>query len=104
MSQFAVILLAQPDDLGRAVHGLLYSKDFKQAGHQVQLVFDGGGATWIGGFEKYVRPHTSETTDGPLPTPPVDPHPPRSDVASCTLRSSAGKASAPPRRLGPKRP
>ena len=52
MGKFAVILLAQPGDLGRAVHGLLYSKDLKQAGHQVQLVFDGGGTTWIGEFEK----------------------------------------------------
>ncbi len=52
MAKFAVILQAQPGDMGRAVHGLLYTKDLKEAGHHVQLVFDGAGTTWIKEFEK----------------------------------------------------
>jgi hypothetical protein len=52
MAKFAVILQAQPADMGRAVHGLLYSKDLKEAGHQVQLIFDGAGTTWVREFEK----------------------------------------------------
>ena len=52
MAKFAVILLAQPGDMSRAVHGLLYSKDLREAGHQVQLIFDGAGTTWVREFEK----------------------------------------------------
>ncbi len=52
MAKFAVILHAQPGDMGRAVHGLLYSKDLKEAGHQVRLIFDGAGTTWVREFEK----------------------------------------------------
>jgi hypothetical protein len=51
MAKFAVILHAQPGDMGRAVHGLLYTKDLKEAGHEVQLIFDGAGTTWIKEFE-----------------------------------------------------
>lgn len=51
MAKFAVILHAQPADMGRAVHGLLYAKDLKEAGHEVQLIFDGAGTTWIKEFE-----------------------------------------------------
>lgn len=52
MGKFAVILQAQPGDMGRAVHGLLYTKDLKEAGHDVQLIFDGAGTTWIKEFER----------------------------------------------------
>lgn len=52
MAKFAIILHAQPGDMGRAVHGLLYSKDLNEAGHQVQLIFDGAGTTWVREFEK----------------------------------------------------
>jgi hypothetical protein len=51
MAKFAAILLAQPTDMGRAVHGLLYAKDLKEAGHEVQLLFDGAGTTWVKEFE-----------------------------------------------------
>jgi len=52
MAKYAVILQAQPGDLGRAVHGLLYTKDLNEAGYEVQLIFDGAGTTWIKEFEK----------------------------------------------------
>jgi len=52
MAKFAVILQAQPGDLGRAVHGLLYVKDLKEGGYEAQLIFDGAGTTWIREFER----------------------------------------------------
>jgi len=52
VSKFAVILHAQPDDMPRALHALLYTKELNEAGHDVQLLFDGAGTTWIQEFEK----------------------------------------------------
>jgi hypothetical protein len=55
MSKIAIILHAEPgthDALGRALHALLYSKELHEAGHQVQLLFDGGGTLWIEEFTK----------------------------------------------------
>lgn len=50
MKKVAVILHAEPgthDALGRALHALLYSQELKDSGHDVQLLFDGGGTKWI---------------------------------------------------------
>ena len=55
MSKVAIILLAEPgthDALGRALHALLYSKELNEEGHDVQLIFDGGGTKWIEEFSK----------------------------------------------------
>lgn len=49
MAKIAVILHAEPgtpDSMGRAAHSLIYSKELKEAGHQVRLIFDGGGTGW----------------------------------------------------------
>jgi len=46
----AIILHAEPgthDSLGRALHALLYTQELQQEGHDVQLIFDGGGTRWI---------------------------------------------------------
>jgi hypothetical protein len=54
MSKIAIILHAEPgthDALGRALHALLYSKELHEAGHKVQLLFDGGGTLWIREFK-----------------------------------------------------
>jgi len=50
MKKIAIILHAEPgthDALGRALHALLYSQELKDNGHDVQLIFDGGGTKWI---------------------------------------------------------
>jgi len=51
LSKFAVILHAHPDDMPRALHALLYTKELNDAGHEVQLLFDGAGTAWIPEFE-----------------------------------------------------
>ena len=55
MSKIAIILHAEPgthDALGRALHALMYSKELNEEGHEVQLIFDGGGTKWIEEFSK----------------------------------------------------
>jgi len=55
MSKIAIILHAEPgthDSLGRALHALLYSKELNEEGHEVKLIFDGGGTKWIEEFSK----------------------------------------------------
>jgi len=50
MEKIAIVLHAEPgthDSMGRALHSLIYTKELKEAGHQVQLIFDGGGTGWI---------------------------------------------------------
>jgi len=36
----------------RAVHALLYSKELKEHGHEVTLVFDGAGTEWVSEWTK----------------------------------------------------
>jgi hypothetical protein len=46
----AILILAGTDssgDLGRAVNALTTAKDFKEAGDDVVVVFDGAGTKWI---------------------------------------------------------
>ncbi|MBI4115174.1 MAG: DsrE family protein [Candidatus Omnitrophica bacterium] len=35
------------EGMARAVHALLYSKELKEHGHEVVLVFDGAGTEWV---------------------------------------------------------
>lgn len=46
----AIVLHAEPgpkESMGRALHSLLYTKELSEKGHDVKLVFDGGGTAWI---------------------------------------------------------
>ena len=46
MSKVAIVILADtagPGDFGRAVNGLMTAKEFKEAGDEVQIIFDGAG-------------------------------------------------------------
>ncbi len=55
MSKVAIILHAEPgthDALGRELHALLYATELHEEGHDVQLVFDGGGTKWIEQFKQ----------------------------------------------------
>lgn len=50
MVKVVIILLAEPgteDSMGRAAHSLIYTKELNDKGHDVKLVFDGGGTAWI---------------------------------------------------------
>jgi hypothetical protein len=55
MSKVAIIILADiatPENFGRAVNGLMTAKEFKDAGDDVQIIFDGAGTKWIGKFNE----------------------------------------------------
>ena len=55
MSKVAIVILADtagPGDFGRAVNGLMTAKEFKEAGDEVQIIFDGAGTKWIGKFNE----------------------------------------------------
>ncbi len=49
MAKAAVVVLADTEsqgDLGRAINALATVKELQQAGHEVELVFDGAGTRW----------------------------------------------------------
>lgn len=51
MNKVLVVVLADTEtkgDLGRVVNALETTKEFKEAGDEVRLVFDGAGTRWIG--------------------------------------------------------
>ncbi|GAA5101705.1 hypothetical protein [Haloechinothrix salitolerans] len=51
MSKAAIVVLADVEthgDLGRAVNALVATKEFKDAGDEVRLIFDGAGTQWPG--------------------------------------------------------
>lgn len=50
MVKVAIVVLADTqshEDLGRVVNALEAVKEFKEAGDEVQLIFDGAGPKWI---------------------------------------------------------
>jgi len=53
--KYLVILQAgreSHEGTARAVHALLYSKELKEHGHEVVLLFDGAGTEWIAEWSK----------------------------------------------------
>lgn len=51
MSKAAILVLADTEthaDLGRVVNALVATKEFKDAGDDVRLIFDGAGTQWPG--------------------------------------------------------
>lgn len=51
MAKFAIVAQPQKNDMGRAVHSLLYAQQLKEGSHDVKLYYDGEGTTWIPRFE-----------------------------------------------------
>jgi hypothetical protein len=51
MKKIAIYVHAGENELGRAVHSLVYTDELSEAGHEVKLIFDGEGTKWIGKFE-----------------------------------------------------
>jgi len=55
MAKAAVVILADTDthaDLGRLVNALQAAREFKEAGDEVKILFDGAGTKWIGELSK----------------------------------------------------
>lgn len=46
----AVILLSGTNELGRALHALVYTQDLKDHGSEARLFFDGAGTEWLARF------------------------------------------------------
>jgi hypothetical protein len=58
MAKVAIIVLSStevPESHGRLIHALMDGKALKDAGHDVKLVFEGIGVTWLQAF--HVREH-----------------------------------------------
>lgn len=57
--KYLIILQAGKEShegMARAVHALLYSKELKEHGHEVALVFDGAGTEWV---EEWTNPEST---------------------------------------------
>ena len=55
MKKILIVLLADTtthENMGRALHALLYAKQMKAKGLTVELIFDGGGVEWALEFTK----------------------------------------------------
>lgn len=58
MAKIAIIVLSStevPESHGRLIHALMDGNALKDAGHEVKLVFEGIGVTWLQAF--HVREH-----------------------------------------------
>ncbi|CAM2825229.1 DsrE family protein [Paenibacillus sediminis] len=51
MSKVAIFVHATENEIGRALHSLVYTQELHEAGHQVKLIFDGQGVLWISKFQ-----------------------------------------------------
>ena len=54
MTKAALIVLADTEtheDLGRLANALVTAEDFKEAGDEVQVIFDGAGTKWVAELE-----------------------------------------------------
>jgi hypothetical protein len=56
MKKVAIFVHAGENELGRAVHALVYTEEIQAAGGDVKLIFDGVGTQWIGRFEDTNHP------------------------------------------------
>lgn len=55
MAKVALLVLADTEtreDLGRAVNAMIGTKEFKEAGDEVRLIFDGAATKWVGELAK----------------------------------------------------
>jgi hypothetical protein len=55
MAKVAVLVLADTEtreDLGRAVNAMIATKEFKDAGDEVRLIFEGAATEWVGELAK----------------------------------------------------
>lgn len=60
MKKFAIILQAGPgthEGHARMFHSMVYSKELREAGHDVRLIFDGAATEWLA---KWGDPHDAD--------------------------------------------
>ncbi len=60
MLKVAIVVLADTDTgeaLGRVVNAMEAVKEFKEAGDEVQLIFDGAASKWVGELSKPDHPY-----------------------------------------------
>ncbi|MDH3582723.1 MAG: DsrE family protein [Phycisphaerae bacterium] len=53
MNKVAIFVFADTEgmgEIGRAVNALITAREFKEAGDEVKIIFDGAGTKWIGTF------------------------------------------------------
>ncbi|WP_199615900.1 DsrE family protein [Paenibacillus alkalitolerans] len=55
-NKYVIIIQAGQQDVGRAVHGLLYGQELHEAGYSVDVSFDGAGTIWVKELEKPAHP------------------------------------------------
>ncbi|MDQ3943461.1 MAG: hypothetical protein M3254_10215, partial [Actinomycetota bacterium] len=51
MAKAAIVVLADTEthgDLGRVANALTSAKEFKEAGDETTIIFDGAGTRWVG--------------------------------------------------------
>ncbi|PZD96346.1 hypothetical protein DNH61_08315 [Paenibacillus sambharensis] len=55
-NKFVIIIQANQQDTGKAVHGLLYGQELHEEGFEVEILFDGAGTEWPGVLAKAEHP------------------------------------------------
>ncbi|MFS0726965.1 hypothetical protein [Paenibacillus sp. 1P07SE] len=55
-NKFVIIIQANEQDVGKAVHGLLYGQELHETGYEVEIVFDGLGTEWPERFGQSEHP------------------------------------------------
>jgi hypothetical protein len=55
-NKYVIIIQANQQDVGNAVHGLLYGQELHDEGFEVEIVFDGLGTQWPNELSKADHP------------------------------------------------
>lgn len=55
-NKYVIIIQANQQDVGKAVHGLLYGQELHEEGFEVEILFDGLGTQWPNEFSKADHP------------------------------------------------
>lgn len=60
MTKAAIVILAGTEhmsDTGRLVNGLEAAREFREAGDEIELIFDGAATQWVGELESEGHPY-----------------------------------------------
>jgi len=55
-NKYVIIIQANQQDVGKAVHGLLYGQELHDEGFEVEILFDGMGTQWPNALSKADHP------------------------------------------------
>ncbi|QYR19130.1 hypothetical protein KZ483_14220 [Paenibacillus sp. sptzw28] len=58
-NKYVIIIQANQQDVGKAVHGLLYGQELHDEGYEVEVLFDGAGTEWPSELSKADHPFNS---------------------------------------------